>query len=117
MEQMSDYFATKLVGSGVLEEVLRQFELIAEHCKLANNNKLLIDTTGLDIKVSMIDRFLVGERLAIFARYRIKVAFVCRPEQIDSRKFAGLVARNRGVTIESFTDYQAAEEWLLEKPG
>src|SRR5262245_14291629 len=94
-KQMIDYLVTKLVGSSVLEEVLRQFELIAEQCKLANNNKLLIDTTGLDIKVSMIDRFLVGESLAIFARYDIKVAFVCRPEQIDSRKFAGLVARNR----------------------
>src|SRR5262245_58992916 len=58
----------------------------------------------------------LGERLVIFALYRIKVAFVCRPEQVDPRKFGTLVAQNRGVTVETFTDFQAAEEWLLGKP-
>ena len=69
---------------------------------------------GFEIKMSTVDRFLLGERLEIFARYKIKVAFVSKPEQIEPRKFAVMLARNRGVTIEVFTDFQAAEEWLLK---
>ncbi len=50
----------------------------------------------------------------IFMRYGIKVAFVTRPERIDLLKFAILVAQNRGVKVEAFTDFQSAEEWLLK---
>jgi hypothetical protein len=33
--------------------------------------------------------------------------------RMDPRKFGVMVAQNRGVKVESFTDFQAAEEWLL----
>jgi hypothetical protein len=33
MEQVSGYLAARLIGSGALEEALRQTELVAEHCK------------------------------------------------------------------------------------
>jgi len=49
MEEMPGYLAARFSGSGVAEEVWRQFELIAEHCKRAKNNKLLIDTTGAEL--------------------------------------------------------------------
>jgi hypothetical protein len=116
MEEMTGYLAARIIGSGALGEASPQVELIAEHCNRTRNNKVLIDTTGCDVKLSTIKRFLLGERLVIFALHRIKVAFVCRPEQVDPRKFGTLVAQNRGVTVETFTDFQAAEEWLLGKP-
>jgi hypothetical protein len=115
MEQMSGYLATRLIGSGALEEALRQVELVAEHCKQTNNNKLLIDSTGVEATTpSLLDRFLAAERLGIFARYGIKAAFVIRPERMDPKKFGVLVAQNRGVSVDAFTDFQAAEEWLLK---
>ena len=114
MEQMPGYLAARFTGAGVPEEAWRQFELIAENCKRTSNNKLLIDTTGFDAKVSVVDRFFLGTSLRIFAGRRIKVAFVCRPEQIDPERFGRLVAHNRGVTAEPFTDFRAAEEWLLK---
>ena len=52
MEQMPGYLAARFTGAGVAEEVWRQFELIAEHCKGAKNNKLLIDTTGAEGEIS-----------------------------------------------------------------
>jgi hypothetical protein len=36
MEQTPEYFAARFSGFGVAEDVWRQFELIAEHCKRAN---------------------------------------------------------------------------------
>jgi hypothetical protein len=114
MEQMPGYLAARFVGAGVSSEATRQFESIAEYCRRTKNDKLLIDTTEYDVKVSIFDRFFLGERLLVFARHRIKVVFVSRPEQLDPRKFGVLVARNRGVSADVFTDFQSAEEWLLE---
>jgi len=113
-EQMPGYLAVRCTGVGAAEEGLQLTKLIAEHSRITNNDKVLIDTTGLEVNVSLLDRFFAGERLGIYARYGIKVAYVCRPEQLDPRKFAVLVAQNRGVKVEAFTDLQAAEAWLLK---
>jgi hypothetical protein len=113
MEQMPGYLAARFIGVGEVEEVLRQFELITEHCEGAKNNKLLIDTTGVEAEISDVERFRLGERLEIFARCGIKVALACKPEQIHPRRFAALLAQKRGVNVEIFTDSQDAEEWLL----
>jgi hypothetical protein len=114
MEQMHGYLAARFIGSGVAEEAWRQFELIAEHCKSTKNNKVLIDFERAEAEVSLLDRFMMGESGRIFAIHRIKVAGVDTPERMDPERFARLVARNRGVNVEAFTDLQAAEEWLLK---
>jgi hypothetical protein len=114
LEQMSGYLAARFIGVGVPDDVSRQFELIAERCKSTNNDKLLIDTTGAEAKnISITDRFFFAERLAIFARCLAKVAHLGKPEHIDPGGFGKLVAQNRGINAEGFTDFQAAEEWLL----
>jgi hypothetical protein len=114
MEQMSGYLAARFIGAAEPGEGTQQFESIAEHCKRTKNDKLLIDTTRFDIKISVTNGYFAGERAEIFARYGIKVAFVGSLEQIDPGKFAALVAQNRFVNVEAFTDFQAAEEWLLK---
>jgi hypothetical protein len=114
MVQMPGYLAASFIGVGVPGEVSWQFASIAEHCKRTKNDKLLIDTTECDVEISFIDRFFFGKRLLVFARHRIKVAFFSRPEQLDPRKFGALVAQNRGASVDAFTDFQAAEEWLLK---
>src|SRR5262245_13902489 len=113
MEEMPGYLAVRFTGAGVRGEASQQFELIDEQCKRTENKKLLIDITGYSVKVFLADRFFFGERLRIFALYKIKVAFVCTPEQLDPKKFGMLVAQNRGVDVEAFVDFQGAKEWLL----
>ena len=92
MEQMPGYLAARFTGAGMPGEASQRFELIVEHCKRAKNNKLLIDTTSLDVKLTVMSGYFAAERARIFAREGIKVAFVGRPEQIDTGKFATLVA-------------------------
>jgi hypothetical protein len=111
---MPGYLAARFIGAAVPGEASQQFGLIAEHCKRANNDKLLIDTTGFEVKITLADRLLLGERMVVFAHCGIKVAFVCRPEQLDPERFGRLAAQNRGVNVEVFTDFQTAEEWLLK---
>lgn len=115
VEQMRGYLAAKYIGSGVAEDVWREFGFIAEYCKRTKNNKLLIDGTRFEEKLSITERYLVAEESLLFARYGIKVAVVDKPERIDPQRFGELVARNRGVDLSVFTDFQAAEEWLLTR--
>jgi hypothetical protein len=112
-EEMPDYLAARFIGSGVAEEIWRQFELVAEHCKRAKVDKLLIDITKAKGTLSLIEKYLAAEESRIFARLGIKVAFIEIPERMDPRRFFLLAARNRGVHVDAFTDWQAAEEWLL----
>ena len=114
MEQMPDYLAARFTGAGVPEEVWRQFESIAENCKRTKNNKVLIDTTKAAGEISLLERFLMGERTQTFARYGLKVACFETPKRIDPQRFGEMVARNRGVNLRVFTDFNAAEEWLLK---
>ncbi len=55
MEQMSGYLAARFIGVAAPGEGLQQFELIAEHCKLTNNDRLLIDGTGFGFNGSKTD--------------------------------------------------------------
>jgi hypothetical protein len=114
IEQMPGYLAARFIGLGAAEEIWRQFEFIAEHCKRTKNNKLLMDVTRYEGKISVIEKYLGAEESRIFARYGIKVAGVDIPERIDPQEFGELVAQNRGVNLRLFSDFQAAEERLLK---
>jgi len=115
IEEMTGYLALRLTGTGAAEEIWRQYEFIAEFCKRDNNNKLLLDFTETHIKLSLADRYFLAESARVFARYKlIKVAFLGRPEQVDSQKFGEIVARNRWINARVFTTVEDAEEWLLK---
>ena len=114
LEDIIGYLAVRFTGAGRAEEAWRQFESIVEHCERRNKNKLLLDFTEAKVEISLADRYFFGERAKIFARQASKVAAVGRPEQLDSRRFGEMVARNRWVNVRSFTNYEDAEKWLLE---
>jgi hypothetical protein len=44
-EEMPDYLAARFTGPGVAQGVWRQYTALAERCKRANKNKLLLDFT------------------------------------------------------------------------
>ena len=115
IEEMPGYLAAKFTGVGAPEEIWRQFGLIAEHCKSANKNKLLLNFAEAHTGASLADRYFTGESAVIFARYKlIKVAMAARPEGIDPQRFGEMVMRNRGVNARVFKDAEEAEEWLLK---
>jgi hypothetical protein len=115
IEETPDYLVARFIGPGTPAEASRQFESIAEHCKRANKNKLLLDFTEASGKISLAERYFFAEKARIFAQYGLKVAGVDKPEQLDPKRFCELVAWNRGVNIRAFTDIKSAEEWLLKQ--
>src|SRR5262249_3279963 len=106
--------AARFIGEGKPDEAIQQFDLIAEHCERTSNNKLLIDFTAFQANISLMDKYNLGEKSHIFASRTKKVATVVTKEQFDVDSFGETVARNRGVNLRTFTDFQTAEKWLLE---
>jgi len=117
IEAMPDYLEAKFTGAVATEEIWRQYELIAIHCKRANKNKLLLDITDTYGDLSLAHRYRLGDKAETFMFYNlIKIAVVCRQEQLDWQKFGEMVARNRWVNVRVFTSVEDAEKWLMLKP-
>jgi hypothetical protein len=116
IEEMPGYLAVSFTGS--INEAWRKFALIAGHCKRANKNKLLLDFTETYGDLSLVDRYVLGDKAEIFMLFKlVKVAAVGRPEQFDSRGFGEVVARNRWVSVRTFTNVEDAKSWLLIEPA
>jgi hypothetical protein len=116
IEEKPDYLAVKFTGVGTAEGVWRRYELIAERCKRANKNKLLLDFTEANVEASLADKYILGQQAQIFARYKVtKAAAVARPEQIDPERFGEMVALNRRVNGRVFTNAEDAVEWLFKE--
>jgi hypothetical protein len=111
IQEMPDYLAVRFTGS--MKEAGRELALIAEHCKCAKKNKLLLDFTETHGDLSLADRYHLGDKAEIFMVYKlIKVAVLGRPEQFDYKKFCEMVARNRWLGARLFTSVEDAEKWL-----
>jgi hypothetical protein len=115
IEEMPGYLAANFIGVGTVEDAWRQFELIAEQCKRANKNKLLLNFTEYRADVFLHEKYLLVERATIFAHYGvIKIAGVDKTERLDPQKFEEIVALNRGMNARGFTNVEDAEQWLLK---
>jgi hypothetical protein len=113
VEQTPDYLAVRFTGPA--KEAWREFASIAGDCMRANKNKLLLDFTQAQGKLSLIDRYQMGAKAEIFMLFKLmKVAVIGRPEQLDYKRFGEMVARNRWVNARLFINVEAAEAWLLE---
>jgi hypothetical protein len=113
IEQMPGYLAARFTGVGTPAEIWQQYELITEHCERTKNHRLLIDTSRAVGEVSIFERFLMGKRAQIFIIHGVKIAWVDNPERKGQLGFGAMVAQNRWVNVRVFTDFHAAEEWLL----
>ena len=61
---------------------------------------------------STFARFSLVEEWVRASRGVVRVAFVTRPEMIDSQKFGVTVAANRGLICEVFSSEEEAMVWL-----
>lgn len=92
-------------------------ELVAEAMKQAralDMRSLLVNTNGLTgiSPPTIFARHALAVRWAESAGSQLHVAMVSRPELIDPQKIGVLMAQNRGVSGDVFTNEQAAIGWL-----
>ena len=70
--------------------------------------------TGFD-PPSVVQRFHFISRWAEFAGPSVVVAVCALPEMVLEDKFGVLVAANRGMVSDVFTDISEAEKWLTSR--
>jgi hypothetical protein len=97
-------------------------ELILEAIAFAREHtvrRLLIDATHLaeHEPLTIVERLNLSEQLADEAHGTMKIAIVTRPENMDSQRFAMVVAANRGLHSYVFTSVRKAKAWLAGSPS
>jgi len=98
---------------------LKVIELCSDAISFSRMQKircLLVDTTRLAGfgPPSTLDRFEFGSRCARAAEGKVKVAFLAKPEMIDTDGFGLVVAKNRGFRTGIFVSESEAVQWLLD---
>ena len=84
------------------------------HARSLDLTELLVNTSGLTGFASpdVFARYEMVGQWVPSAGAVLKVAMVCRPEIIDPQKIGVVMAQNRGVAAEVFTNESAAIAWL-----
>lgn len=84
-------------------------------CRTNGIPRLLADARQLTElpSLSTLERFDLGQRSALAGGGSVQLAMVALPAAIDPERFGALVAKNRGLRVEVFTDEVAALEWLV----
>jgi hypothetical protein len=112
IEAHADHLEARFLGSFTVDRFKRQVEAAVRACRARSLGRLLIDVTLLQAKLTTIDRYEISSHGASEA-YDLKVALFSLPELIDPKKFGVMVARNRGMNVDIFTDRESALTWLL----
>lgn len=106
-----DFLEVRILGSFLIDRFKRQFDAAVRACRERKRSKLLVDSTRIEGPISTVDRYHMGNYGAQEG-VDLQVASLTRPDLVDPGKFGVVVAKNRGLTIDVFTDRQKAVDWL-----
>lgn len=103
----------RLNNRDIVEKKAATFKAVADLIKSHQAGIALVDMRGIPGEASFLDRFEMGE---MSARHlpRISLAVLIREDQVDRGQIGIMVAANRGMRIEIFTDEAAAEAWFAQ---
>jgi hypothetical protein len=100
-------------GKASLNKAVMMLEKVVDAAVERGTNLILVDCSAVTGELSVLQQYEIGSVSAEYALQRslaLKVAVVGTPPVIDG--FAALVASNRGVTTETFSDTSNAVAWL-----
>lgn len=112
IEAHANYVEARFLGTFELGLFKRQIDTAVRAVRERDLFLLLLDLTRLQATLSTLDRYDISSYGAR-AGAALKVSVLAPPELIDSHKFGIMVARNRGLKIDIFTDREKALAWLL----
>jgi hypothetical protein len=108
-----DFLLATAVGRVSIEEVLRVFKNVIDTATERGFDKILIDFLALTGRLSDIDRYDIGKTMAEYCRNKSihpRVAVIGKPPIVTG--FGAQVASNRGLVSMTFSESQAALNWL-----
>ena len=116
LEFKEDYAHFRPTGEFGPSSIVVPLRPAMQACLERGVRKILIDFTQLvHGPMSVMDRFDLGEGIAKFWDRSITIAVLARPDQLDPKRFAKVVAANRGLQVEVFTEEAEAIRGLQGK--
>lgn len=112
IEAHADFVEARLWGVFAVDRFNRQVDTAVGACLERKLSLLLVDITGIQAALTTVDRYEISSHGAHSAA-GLKVAVFAPPDLVDPKKFGVLVARNRGLKVDIFTDREKALAWLL----
>ncbi len=89
---------------------------IADEPSFNAQTEVLLDLRDIDCQLSTTDIFELAEHMAFpnpaLDTHRKIAVLVSGHLSFDHARFFELCARNRGVNVQAFDEYEAADEWL-----
>jgi hypothetical protein len=106
----------RLSGHGLIERKQKTVQAIIGAMKKHKARAVLIDIRAVPPPYVFMDRYQIGE---LVARYftGLSVAALINDSQAGEQKVGTLVAANRGVPVQLFTEAARAEQWLKNHSG
>ncbi|HWA29325.1 MAG TPA: STAS/SEC14 domain-containing protein [Lacunisphaera sp.] len=104
----------RLHGRGLIERKQQTIQEIMEVMKEHRATTVLIDLREVPPPYVFMDRYKIGELVARhFAG--LSIAALVNAAQAGEQKIGTLVAANRGVPVQLFTEAARAERWLNQQ--
>ena len=113
LESRKDFLFATVTGRVSFNEALKIYKKTCDAAVRRGFEKVLFDFLGLTGELSELERFELGRQGAEYCRERspkLKTAVIGKPPTVDG--FVARVASNRGVVVETFSERQAALDWL-----
>lgn len=109
------YLEVRFLGAFSVATFNGKVDLAVRLCTDRKFTLLLLDYTRLSRVPTTLERYQISTHGAEAAKSLTKLAGLARADQMGE-KFGTMVARNRGLNADVFTDRREALEWLLGSP-
>jgi len=111
LEDRDGYLEARFLGAFAVDRFNQQAEAASQACRERRLKKLLVDLLRLDANLSTIERYELASH-AVRVSAGLRVALLVVPRFLDPNKFGIMVAQNRGLVVDAFTERQKAVDWL-----
>jgi len=111
IQDRGTYLEVRFLEEFSIARFKRQAEAASAVCRDRKKAKMLVDIFSITAPLTTMERFDLASH-AVRVSAGLKVALLVNPTFLDPSKFGIVVAQNRGLTVDAFTDRQRAVDWL-----
>ncbi len=105
-----------LTGQFSLTDAKQQFVKLIDAVRTHNINRVLVDGQTLTGELTIAERFdyaVFAAETAHKLSQRTRFAYVLQEPILNPQRLGELVATNRGMNMQAFSDFDSAICWLL----
>ena len=112
IQDKQDYIYASFIGLFELEASKRMIDQITQACSMYDRSAVLLDCRSMTGSLPYLDRYQVAVYGQRMIGKVLRLALVRRQEAGPPDLFTEMVARNRGINLKIFADFEEALVWL-----